>query len=87
MLFRSIGETLVRKWPSTIHIPYLFKVLSIKKALPLQAHPDKDLAMQLQLKDPSNFVDSNHKPEIAVAIGSLSGLLGQEPRKGRRTNK
>ena len=64
-----LGETLVRKWPSSTHIPYLFKVLSIKKALPLQAHPDKDLAMQLQLKDPSNFVDSNHKPEIAVAIG------------------
>ncbi|RPD61165.1 mannose-6-phosphate isomerase [Lentinus tigrinus ALCF2SS1-7] len=64
-----LGETLVQKWPSTTHIPYLFKVLSIQKALPLQAHPDKDLAKQLQLKDPSNFVDSNHKPEIAVAIG------------------
>ncbi|KAI0360054.1 mannose-6-phosphate isomerase [Trametes cingulata] len=64
-----LGETLVRKWPSTTHIPYLFKVLSIKKALPLQAHPDKGLAEQLQLKDPSNFVDANHKPEIAVAIG------------------
>ncbi|KAI0329097.1 mannose-6-phosphate isomerase [Cubamyces sp. BRFM 1775] len=63
-----LGETL-RKWPSTVHIPYLFKVLSIKKALPLQAHPDKGLAEQLQLKDPSNFVDPNHKPEIAVAIG------------------
>ncbi|KAI0370371.1 mannose-6-phosphate isomerase [Pilatotrama ljubarskyi] len=64
-----LGETLVRKWPSTTHVPYLFKVLSIKKALPLQAHPDKGLAEQLQLKDPSNFVDANHKPEIAVAIG------------------
>ncbi|KAH9856537.1 mannose-6-phosphate isomerase [Lenzites betulinus] len=64
-----LGETLIRKWPATTHIPYLFKVLSIKKALPLQAHPDKDLAAQLQQKDPSNFVDANHKPEIAVAIG------------------
>ncbi|KAI0749491.1 mannose-6-phosphate isomerase [Daedaleopsis nitida] len=64
-----LGETLRRKWPATTHIPYLFKVLSIEKALPLQAHPDKGLAEQLQLKDPSNFVDSNHKPEIAVAIG------------------
>ncbi|KAI0710117.1 mannose-6-phosphate isomerase [Earliella scabrosa] len=64
-----LGETLLRKWPSTTHVPYLFKVLSIKKALPLQAHPDKGLAEQLQLKDPSNFVDPNHKPEIAVAIG------------------
>ncbi|KAI0787856.1 mannose-6-phosphate isomerase [Fomes fomentarius] len=64
-----LGETFLRKWPSTTQIPYLFKVLSIEKALPLQAHPDKGLAEQLQRKDPSNFVDSNHKPEIAVAIG------------------
>ncbi|TFK93977.1 mannose-6-phosphate isomerase [Polyporus arcularius HHB13444] len=64
-----LGEALLRKWPSTTHIPYLFKVLSIAKALPLQAHPEKGLGEQLQLKDPSNFVDANHKPEIAVAIG------------------
>ncbi|KAJ8473188.1 hypothetical protein ONZ51_g8024 [Trametes cubensis] len=63
-----LGDAL-RKWPSTVQIPYLFKVLSIKKALPLQAHPDKGLAERLHSKDPSNFVDSNHKPEIAVAIG------------------
>ncbi|EIW57378.1 mannose-6-phosphate isomerase [Trametes versicolor FP-101664 SS1] len=68
-----LGETLVRKWPSTTHIPYLFKVLSIEKALPLQAHPDKGLAEQLQQKDPSNFVDANHKPEIAVCIGEPLG--------------
>ncbi len=68
-----LGETLVRKWPSTTHIPYLFKVLSIEKALPLQAHPDKGLAEQLQQKDPSNFVDANHKPEIAVCIGDPLG--------------
>ncbi|KAI0635738.1 mannose-6-phosphate isomerase [Trametes polyzona] len=83
-----LGEALVRKWPSTTHIPYLFKVLSIKKALPLQAHPDKGLAEQLQLKDPSNFVDANHKPEIAVAIGeplvgdkdtAFTGFVGFRP--------
>ncbi|OSD06393.1 mannose-6-phosphate isomerase [Trametes coccinea BRFM310] len=78
-----LGEALVQKWPSTTHVPYLFKVLSIKKALPLQAHPDKGLAEQLQLRDPSNFVDANHKPEIAVAIGeplsaTSSGAEGGE---------
>ncbi|KAI0649334.1 mannose-6-phosphate isomerase [Trametes meyenii] len=77
-----LGETLVRKWPSTVHIPYLFKVLSIKKALPLQAHPDKHLAEQLQQKDPSNFVDANHKPEIAVAIGEPLVLAGQADEGG-----
>ncbi|TBU32588.1 mannose-6-phosphate isomerase [Dichomitus squalens] len=64
-----LGEKLLTKWPATIHVPYLFKVLSIRKALPLQAHPDKSLAEQLQQRDPNNFVDANHKPEIAVAIG------------------
>ncbi|KAI9057211.1 mannose-6-phosphate isomerase [Trametes sanguinea] len=84
-----LGETLVQKWPSTTHIPYLFKVLSIKKALPLQAHPDKGLAEQLQLRDPSNFVDANHKPEIAVAIGeplsvTSSGTEGGDVMVGDR---
>ncbi|KAI1797282.1 mannose-6-phosphate isomerase [Ganoderma leucocontextum] len=65
-----LGEKLLTTSPSTIHIPYLFKVLSIRKALPLQAHPDKGLqAEQLHQSDPDNFVDANHKPEIAIAIG------------------
>ncbi|KAI0671529.1 mannose-6-phosphate isomerase [Trametes maxima] len=77
-----LGETLVRKWPSTTHIPYLFKVLSIKKALPLQAHPDKGLAEQLQQKDPSNFVDANYKPEIAIAIGEPLAHAGSATKDG-----
>ncbi len=84
-----LGESLLRKWPSTTQIPYLFKVLSIEKALPLQAHPDKGLAEQLQRKDPSNFVDSNHKPEIAVAIGeplstnrAQAAAAGKEKKEG-----
>ncbi|CDO75789.1 hypothetical protein BN946_scf184934.g4 [Trametes cinnabarina] len=77
-----LGETLVRKWPSTTHVPYLFKILSIKKALPLQAHPDKGLAEQLQLKDPSNFVDANHKPEIAVAIGEPLSVTSTDTEGG-----
>ncbi|KAH8100719.1 mannose-6-phosphate isomerase [Cristinia sonorae] len=64
-----LGSSILKKWPSTTHLPYLFKVLSVAKALPLQAHPDKALAKSLNAEDSSEFVDANHKPEIAIAIG------------------
>lgn len=65
------------KFPNSTHVPYLFKILSIAKALPLQAHPDKQLGEKLHNKDPEQFVDSNHKPEIAVAISDgFRGFVG-----------
>jgi mannose-6-phosphate isomerase len=36
-------------------LPFLFKVLSIGKALSIQAHPNKKLAEQLHEKDPKNY--------------------------------
>jgi mannose-6-phosphate isomerase len=36
-------------------LPFLFKVLSINKALSIQAHPNKKLAEQLHSKDPKNY--------------------------------
>jgi mannose-6-phosphate isomerase len=36
-------------------LPFLFKVLSINKALSIQAHPDKRLAEQLHARDPKNY--------------------------------
>lgn len=36
-------------------LPFLFKVLSIGKALSIQAHPNKTLAEQLHAKDPKNY--------------------------------
>lgn len=49
-------------------LPFLFKVLSINKALSIQAHPAKTLAKQLHETDPKNYPDANHKPEMIVAI-------------------
>lgn len=49
-------------------LPFLFKVLSINKALSIQAHPNKQLAKQLHANDPKNYPDANHKPEMLVAI-------------------
>ncbi|WVO16652.1 mannose-6-phosphate isomerase, class I [Cryptococcus depauperatus] len=50
------------------HIPFLFKVLTCKQALPLQIHPNKKLSEKLHIENPEQFGDVNHKPEIAVAL-------------------
>eukprot|EP00915_Cephaloidophora_sp_WS-2016_P003196 GHVH01004315.1.p1 GENE.GHVH01004315.1~~GHVH01004315.1.p1 ORF type:complete len:398 (+),score=48.08 GHVH01004315.1:70-1263(+) len=49
-------------------ISYMLKVLSVAKPLSLQLHPDKVTAEYLHLAHPSVYKDSNHKPEIAIAI-------------------
>lgn len=36
-------------------LPFLLKVLSIQKALSIQAHPDKRLAEKLHKEDPKNY--------------------------------
>jgi mannose-6-phosphate isomerase len=60
-------------------LPFLFKVLSIDKALSIQAHPNKKLAEQLHAKDPKNYPDDNHKPEMTIAITPFEGLCGFRP--------
>ncbi|KAL2795069.1 mannose-6-phosphate isomerase [Aspergillus keveii] len=60
-------------------LPFLFKVLSIQKALSIQAHPNKKLAEQLHAKDPKNYPDDNHKPEMTIAITPFEGLCGFRP--------
>lgn len=62
-------------------LPFLFKVLSIRKALSIQAHPNKKLAEKLHEKDPKNYPDDNHKPEMAIAITPFEGLCGFRPLK------
>ncbi|KAJ5938044.1 hypothetical protein N7454_004386 [Penicillium verhagenii] len=60
-------------------LPFLFKVLSIGKALSIQAHPNKKLAEQLHARDPKNYPDDNHKPEMTIAITPFEGLCGFRP--------
>lgn len=60
-------------------LPFLFKILSIAKALSIQAHPNKKLAEQLHARDPKNYPDDNHKPEMAIALTSFEGLCGFRP--------
>ncbi|RPB12224.1 mannose-6-phosphate isomerase [Morchella conica CCBAS932] len=60
-------------------LPFLFKVLSIQKALSIQAHPDKKLAERLHKQDPKNYPDDNHKPEMAIAVTAFDGFCGFRP--------
>jgi mannose-6-phosphate isomerase len=60
-------------------LPFLFKVLSINKALSIQAHPNKRLAEKLHEKDSKNYPDDNHKPEMTIAITPFDGLCGFRP--------
>ena len=56
-------------------------VLSIAKALPIQKHPDKGITSRFHIEDPEKFTDDNHKPEIAIALGSFEGFAGWKPTK------
>ncbi|XP_034935107.1 mannose-6-phosphate isomerase [Chelonus insularis] len=60
-------------------LPFLFKVLSIDKALSIQAHPDKQLATNLNKLHPTIYKDSNHKPELAIALTPFKALCGFRP--------
>ncbi|MEW5298175.1 MAG: hypothetical protein WDW36_001327 [Sanguina aurantia] len=55
-------------------LPFLFKVLSVNKALSIQSHPDKELAQRLHASHPKMYADDNHKPEMALALGGFEAL-------------
>ncbi|CAI7795822.1 unnamed protein product [Closterium sp. NIES-54] len=70
----ALGATVQHKWPG--QLPFLFKVLSVAKALSIQAHPDKRLAERLHATQPKNYKDANHKPEMALAVTNFEALCG-----------
>ncbi|XP_009591548.1 mannose-6-phosphate isomerase 1-like [Nicotiana tomentosiformis] len=69
-----VGDKIVNKWGTDL--PFLFKVLSVAKALSIQAHPDKDLATRLHNELPDVYKDDNHKPEMALALTEFEALCG-----------
>ncbi|KAK5625458.1 hypothetical protein RRF57_001174 [Xylaria bambusicola] len=75
--YRLLGKKVITRFDG--QLPYLPKILSIAKALPLQIHPNKELATQLREKDPENFTDLNYKPEIAVALSKFEVFAGFKP--------
>ncbi|KAH7427479.1 hypothetical protein KP509_10G045900 [Ceratopteris richardii] len=69
-----LGDKVLQRWGA--ELPFLFKVLSVAKALSIQAHPDKKLAKQLHQHQPNIYKDANHKPEMALALSSFEALCG-----------
>ena len=64
---KFMGQKYVEKFGSD-SLTYLFKVLSVRTALSIQAHPNKGLAEKLHVEFPNVYKDPNHKPEIAIAL-------------------
>ncbi|CAH8502226.1 unnamed protein product [Dicrocoelium dendriticum] len=60
---------------SSLPLPFLFKVLSIRKALSIQVHPSKSQAEELHALRPELYKDPNHKPELAIALTPFEALL------------
>ncbi len=70
-------------------LPFLFKVLSARKPLSIQAHPSKqkaaegfarENALNIAITDKNrNYKDSNHKPEMIAALTDFYALSGFRP--------
>lgn len=56
---KLLGERVAAKYNA--ELPFLFKILAIRKALSIQAHPDKTLAERLHRERPEIYKDPNHK--------------------------
>ncbi len=72
-------------------LPYLFKILSAKKPLSIQAHPNLEEAQRgfahenqlgIHLTDfIRNYKDDNHKPELICALTEFHAMCGFRPAK------
>ena len=82
-----LGPAVAREFEG--RLPYLFKVLSAKAPLSIQAHPSKDAAREGFARENAagipptardrNYRDDNHKPELIAALTDLYGLRGFRP--------
>jgi mannose-6-phosphate isomerase len=80
-----LGKSVLEKFGDA-QLPFLFKILSFDKALPLQSHRDRKLAKQLMKREKEEkgknetFVDPNHEPEIAIVLSEMfQGFVGFRP--------
>ena len=76
-LVQSTGKPLCEEISGDL--PFLLKVLSVDKALSIQLHPTKKEAPGLHAAFPQHYPDSNHKPEMAIALTEFEGLCGFKP--------
>ena len=73
----ALGEKVGEEFSG--QLPFLFKTLSINKALSIQAHPTKPHAQELHKAAPDKYPDPTHKPELVVAIRDFEGFCGFRP--------
>ena len=81
------GEALARRFGGTL--PYLLKILDVREALSIQAHPqraqaragfEREQAASIPLDAPERaYRDANHKPEMQVALTDFWLLHGFRP--------
>jgi mannose-6-phosphate isomerase class I len=82
-----LGPAVAREFEG--RLPYLFKVLSAKAPLSIQAHPSKDAAREGFARENAaavpltarerSYRDDNHKPELIAALTDFYGLRGFRP--------
>ena len=70
-------------------LPFLFKILSAKKALSIQVHPtienakvgfEKENQLGIAIDAPNrNYKDPNHKPELIYALTSFKAMRSFRP--------
>lgn len=75
---RYPAEILGRRTASAFvsQFPFLLKILSAREPLSIQLHPSRAQAVVLHQNDPTHYPDTNHKPEIAIALERLQALAG-----------
>jgi len=82
-----LGPTVTRDFDG--QLPYLLKVLSAAAPLSIQIHPSKERAREGFAREDAagiphsarnrNYHDTNHKPELIVALTEFYGLRGFRP--------
>ncbi len=82
-LDRLIAERPVEVLGSDSTLPFLTKVLSASRPLSIQAHPSREQAARgfaaQSGREPRNYRDPNHKPELLYALTPFSALSGFRP--------
>ncbi|KAF8782347.1 Mannose-6-phosphate isomerase like protein [Argiope bruennichi] len=76
---QCLGDNIRKAFSHITGLPFLFKVLSVNKALSIQAHPNKKTAEKLHQMYPDKYPDDNHKPEMAIALTNFEALCGFRP--------
>ncbi|XP_014284723.1 uncharacterized protein [Halyomorpha halys] len=60
-------------------LPFIFKIVSVNKPLPIQVHPSKVQALDLRKRMPRIYKDVNHKPKMIIALNDFQLLCAFRP--------